>query len=101
MEADDCGLISPKEQELPNCVQAWAFMSISIKVLSTKQNTHSMIIFNQPQKKTGTRSQLGSMELTTPHNTLHSHVIPIFIHACIGQWATEQAMSVYSCDSGW
>lgn len=51
MEADDCGLISPKEQELPNCVQAWAFLSIPIKLLSTKQNTHSMIIFNQPQKK--------------------------------------------------
>lgn len=51
MKADNYGLILPKEQALPNCVEAWAFMSIPIK-MSTNQNAHSMIIFNQPQKKT-------------------------------------------------
>lgn len=49
MGADDYGLISSKEQELPNYAQAWALMSIPIK-MSTNQNANSMIIF-QPQEK--------------------------------------------------
>lgn len=77
----------PKGRNYQNCVEAWVSMSIPIKVLATKQNSHSMIIFqittrNRDKKSirfngTDDTIQLKMFSRNTalsPDSYLHSHM---------------------------
>lgn len=70
------------------------------KQTKTKQTNKKQTPKNPKETPQRNRDQKSVRFSGTDDTTQHSHLIPIFIHACIRQWVTGQAMAVFSYDSG-